>query len=62
VKEPQNFLTKVQPQIMAVVFFYGVNRLSRFPWNEVEGHFSHGDEPPVTLAQLYSELARVHPR
>ena len=47
---------------MAVVFFYGVNRLSRFPWNEVEGHFSHGDEPPVTLAQLYSELARVHPR
>jgi len=42
--------------------FHGASHLSQVPWREVEGHYSPGDEPSVTLAQLHNELARAHLR
>ena len=37
--------------------FHGATHLSQVPSREVEGHYSPGDEPSVTLAQLHNELS-----
>jgi len=37
--------------------FHGASHLSQVSWREVEGHYSPGDEPSVTLAQLHNELS-----
>jgi len=37
--------------------FHGASHLSQVPRREVEGHYSPGDEPSVTLALLHNELS-----
>ena len=48
----------------SLFWFHGASHRSQVPWREVEDHYSPGDEPSVTLAQLHNELtvARAHLR
>jgi len=41
----------------ALSWFHGASHLSQVPLREVEGHYSPGDEPSVTLAQKNNELS-----
>jgi len=51
-------LLKQKPTMHSCPGFMALHsHLSQVPWREVEGRYSPGDEPSVTLAQLHNELS-----